>query len=735
MENATIFKNHFEPLENKSIELICQEIQTGKYKAPIEQIRTLTAEGKPKDQINNLKKKLLAFTPSATFEGKRKPEHLESYSGFICLDFDNLSPTELETGFKHISEEPYTAYCFISPSGNGLKVLVQVNSNEKLHTQAYLQVQAYYEYLTNLTIDNSGKDINRLCYMSYDPNLFANPKNNKFEVKAIATHKIKTQSPNPEVLPKSESSNEDYLLFKKQIDFTNRNATYIEGSRNKYLFQLASNCNRVGLKETVVLSFCTQDFDLDRTEIVKTVNSAFKNLDEHGKYTAKTVAEYEEIEIDYLQNTPFIPDEIFDKLPEILRKGCEVFLDKRKRDVFLTSSIGVLSGCLPGVTGVYNQERVYPHLFAFIIAPAASGKGVMKNAQRIAEQYHKRIIESSKAALERYNMELNQYKSNDNKTIEEPPIKPPFRLLFTPANISTAKFIEQLRDNDGSGIIFETEADTMGGNRKQDWGDCSAELRLAFHHERITFSRKTNNEYIEIEEPRVALILSGTPSQTLGIISSAEDGLFSRFIFYVFKGSGDWTDPSPKDNQVTHNYYFDALGTKVLDLVNFLDTTSTIINLTKEQWEDFNQDFKKKLSNIKIFTSEDALSIVYRLGLICYRICMILTAMRKFENGEYKKEYTCTDQDYGIAKKLVNTFIGHSTLIYNNLPNTTHGKAFKSGDTFMKLFDKLQMTFKRQEAIDNGAKMGICNRSVDSFLRNGLGKIITKVKSGLYQKL
>jgi hypothetical protein len=96
--------------------------------------------------------------------------------------------------------------------------------------------------------------------------------------------------------------------------------------------------------------------------------------------------------------------------------------------------------------------------------------------------------------------------------------------------------IEHLQNNDGQGIICETEADTMSGAKKQDWGDYSPALRAAFHHEKITLTRKTNNEYIEINEPRLAVALSGTPAHKAPkLIASAEDGLFSRFLVLCFQ--------------------------------------------------------------------------------------------------------------------------------------------------------------------------------------------------------
>jgi hypothetical protein len=94
---------------------------------------------------------------------------------------------------------------------------------------------------------------------------------------------------------------------------------------------------------------------------------------------------------------------VYDTLPDILREGALAFTDNRKRDVFFTGAIAILSGCLPKVTGVYAQERVYPHLYTFIIAPAASGKGVLKNAKRLADKYHQKVVEESRNAQKSMN--------------------------------------------------------------------------------------------------------------------------------------------------------------------------------------------------------------------------------------------------------------------------------------------------------------------------------------------
>jgi hypothetical protein len=84
--------------------------------------------------------------------------------------------------------------------------------------------------------------------------------------------------------------------------------------------------------------------------------------------------------------------------------------------------------------------------------------------------------------------------------------------VYIPANTSYAKILWHLEQNEGTGIICETEADTLGNVVKQEWGSYSDMLRKSFHHERLSSSRKGNNEFTEVNAPSLSIALSGTPN-------------------------------------------------------------------------------------------------------------------------------------------------------------------------------------------------------------------------------
>ena len=756
MASSTIFKNFTIPVEKKSLLLIGKDIISDKYKTEVEEIRNLIAQGN-KAEADNKKKQLLAFTPSAVFSEKRQMPFLEMYSGFVHLDFDKLTSEQLQTAFAIISKISYTSLCFISPSGNGLKVFVEVSTELEHHDIAYLQVQKYYEDATGLKADPSCKDVTRLCFMSHDPNAYRTIQNEKFIValpQFIQEQQSQTPTAIAPVVPIEQAEPEDLnitFLFNQQIQFTNQKASYTDGNRNNYIYLLASNCNRVGLSQSDTEILCTQHFDLSEREIKTAVNSAYiKHTQEFAKFAksanlqtnkgaSQTINDDDPLE-DYLKTTPTIPDEVFEALPHILKEGARAFTDKRKRDVFFTGAISILSGCLPNVTGVYFQERVFPHLYTFIIAPAASGKGVLKNAKRLADKYHQKILQQSRDAQKVHDNEMADFKQlertkSKGEPAPEKPEKPPFKIVFIPADCSKARMIEHLKANDGKGIICETEADTMSGAKKQDWGDYSTILRAAFHHETVSSTRKTDNQYDEINDPCLAVALTGTPTQAPRLLSSAEDGLFSRFLFYAYKNKIEWQDPSPQSNTIVFNDHFEALSEQVLGLISLMEQSHTTIELTPSQWLTINTEFPLMLSEVVTFTSEDAAGVVYRMGLIFFRLCMILSALRKFENGEMTATIICTDEDFNTVLLIVQTYLEHSLLMFNNLPKQNETMQFHSGDGKRKFFEALPQEFTRKEATEIGTKFKLSARTVDDVLKSATGYTLTKIKAGSYQRI
>ena len=76
-------------------------------------------------------------------------------------------------------------------------------------------------------------------------------------------------------------------------------------------------------------------------------------------------------------STPCIPDEVYANLPDFLKAALIPARTQRERDMLLLGLIANLSGCLPLVRINFDQRFYSPHLYILILAPSASGKGLL----------------------------------------------------------------------------------------------------------------------------------------------------------------------------------------------------------------------------------------------------------------------------------------------------------------------------------------------------------------------
>ena len=753
MKQITIFRNFTQVIGSRTLPEILKAIQQGVYREEILAVRRAVQRGDQKI-ANETKKRLHAFTISGRFEGGRTMANLKEYYPFIILDIDKLQTDVLEKALKVIREMNYTHAYFLSPSGNGCKIIVKVNSEWTQHLSAYLQVAEFYEKKLRLKIDKSGKDITRLCFFSFDENLFSNLKSKTFIVKDTIVkslpfkEKKKMEQPsNVFPLPKKENSKVENRL-QTCLDFTKKKSQYIEGNRNNFVYLFASNCNREGISESEVLNFSKQEFNFSIGELQSSIRSAFHHHgNEHGKNTRnKQSKQYQHLDAqelfyEQMMTTPCFPKMVYQQLPKLLKECCEVFETEREKDVFLTGALGILSGSLTETEGTYDGRTEFSNLFTFIIAPPANGKGAMKYAAMLGDAFHRKLAEERQEALTHYQAQMTEYRSavrdfskgKRNEFPEEPEV-PDLKLFFIPANSSSAMVIKHLQESDGVGVICETEADTLGNVLKQDWGGFSDLLRKAFHFESISYSRKSNDEYIEIREPRLSVVLSGTPGQIFKLIPSAEDGLYSRFCFYAFNSGLNWRDVSVSNKQDLKSF-FEEKSEKVLTMIEFWKEHPEKFSLSKSQWKDLNQHFEKLLIQTGAFERWEALSIVKRMALILFRIAMLLTAIRRFENDDWESELICQEEDYQIAKSLVEVYRVHGFFLFGMLGKAKGINYQQLPNRKKQFYENLPERFKRKEAIEIGKALGSSRATIDRWLKQMTKDYLEQSEYGLYQKI
>ena len=789
MQQVTIFQNFNESVKNIALSEVLQHIKcNSKLKMRIETLRKLYNEGN-KTAYDQLKKSLLAFTPSGTFEGGRKADLLDTYSQYIILDIDKLDAETVQKSKATSIEIPYTLTCFTSPSGAGIKIIVEVDSKSCDHITAYNQVKTFYEAALQQCIDKSGKDVSRLCFYTYDPDIFINENHLIFEIDTDTVVEeipfeptpkpIVFQQKEPEYFPASPLEKVGIIQANLEgaYNLTSQKSNYLPGNRNNFVFLFASNCNRMGIAEIEAQAFANTTFlELTPSETRQAVASAYKHhANEFGKFKTKKakkdnayfkneqnqifpehfspslsgkVGMGQEPSEGFREDTsPTIPEEIFPLLPDLLREGCDVLKDQRQRDVFFTSALAILSGCCNNTTGIYDGDMTYTNLFAFIIAPAASGKGALKYARILAEAYHEKLLTESNRAKQIYVAEMSLYKEaltkalKNGTTIPEEPVEPPFKTLFIPANTSSSMVIKHLKDNNGTGIICESEADTMGNSLKSEWSNYSDLLRKSFHFEPISLSRKSSKEYVEIKQPRLSVAISGTPEQILKLIPNAENGLFSRFIFYAFNNKPVWRDVSPSANRISLTQFFENVSQRVLQFVTFIENNPIDFDLTSAQWQTLNKDFDKHLCETYAFQGQEAQSTVFRAGVIHFRIAMILTALREYENKTSEQQsvssrFFCSEEDFYIAQTLVETYMQHAIHIFERLPKTESKlSAYKTPNIRTNFYAMLPQKFEYQEAAMIGEQLKISNRTTRNYLYHFIeAKLLSKEEHGQYAK-
>ena len=144
-----------------TVKTALDRIKTGKSKELLLDIR----KAKTKKEKNALKANLPSVTFSGTFT-ERNDESLKEASGYMVLDFDDVKSVEAKK--KELSNNSYVFACWESPSGNGVKALIKI-ANPKKFKEHFKEVEKEFK-----GIDPSGKNISRVCYESFDPDIYIN---------------------------------------------------------------------------------------------------------------------------------------------------------------------------------------------------------------------------------------------------------------------------------------------------------------------------------------------------------------------------------------------------------------------------------------------------------------------------------------------------------------------------------------------------------------------------------
>lgn len=680
-------------------------------------------------------------TFSGTFT-QRTDDGLIQHSGLLCFDFDDLKNTE-ETKQKLLSDEFFeTQLLFVSPSGKGIKWVVEIDIEKAPHRDWFNAISNYLLHTYSLEADSQCVNLSRACFLSHDSNCYINtntPKKNKKEFKITEWIKMneKIIVSNHNDLQSNMISNIENLtkvIEEKHIDITPDYQSW----RNLG-FALSDELGENGREYFHRLSRFYQNYSQDETDIQYTscINSqghgiTIKTLFHLAKQAGITDfphfsdfphGEIEEIE--ETEPTPTFSQEIKDSLPIFLRYIVNTSNSNEEGDLLFLGTITAISSCLPNVYGIYNSIEVYPNLFLYLTAQASAGKGKLTHCKHIVQPIHDMYRQE-------YAQEMEDYKLLGCTNIEKPILK----TLFIPANSSSSAVYQMLNKNGGTGLIFETEGDTLATTLKSDFGNFSDGLRKAFHHEMISYMRRKDNEYVEIVKPRLSALLSGTPRQILSLIPDAENGLFSRFIFYYMNTKTEWLDVFEKKTEDTLDDFFKKLGDKFFGLHLKLKEFEEPIHFvfTKQQQEEFNSFFEKTQKDyIDIFGLEIVAS-VRRLGLITFRMAMILTILTYFDKVELKNTMVCNDTIFNCTMTIIKVLLSHTTKVYEMLPSQKSSQ-MQTGNTQAIFLNNLPNQFSRKDYVKIADSLGIKSKRADKLIYKFISsKKVQRSEHGNYLK-
>ena len=415
---------------------------------------------------------------------------------------------------------------------------------------------------------------------------------------------------------------------------------------------------------------------------------------------------------------PNLQDTIFSTLPDFFQKVVQKAESREERDILLLGALGALSACLHKVYGIYDGAQVYPNIYLFISAPASAGKGRLLLCKRLIMPIHWEKRKESQALQQGYEMEVRDYNAARGKGREmEKPVKPPEKLLIIPANSSASGFFQLLSENDGNGLIFETEGDTMVQAIKTDYGNYTDGLRKGTHHEMISYYRKTDHDYKEIEEPCISLVLTGTPKQVPALIPSAENGLLSRFVFYRMNIRPEWKDVFSSGDDNSLKKHFEDLGQEFFTLYKALNENPSIqFCMTLEQHSQFNAFFAQVQEKYLMLQGMEYIATIRRLGLIAFRIAMIFTALRILETGDFSQKQFCSDVDFQNTLAMIRILIKHSSQVFSELPQ--EAMPTKPKDRKEQFLDVLPGKFTRQEFIRLANSIGLTEKTARGYITN-----------------
>jgi hypothetical protein len=265
------FYKNIKSVSPKEVDLyrILDIIKDGTYQELIKNVRLYINNDEKRSEE---KKKLPLVGFGGTFS-TRGNDNLVQHSGLACLDFDHL--LDVEATKAEVNRDKYTLSSFVSPSGDGLKVIVKIPlvSTDKDYKSFYSELQKHYNQYGET--DEATKDISRATFLTFDPDLYLNTDSDLFTDRFIVKE--------IEIKPINVRIDDMDAIATNIITWFNKKWT-TGSNRNNNLFVLSAAFNDYGVDISTAKSYCYHYISKDFTEkeIEMLVNSAYKHTANFG---------------------------------------------------------------------------------------------------------------------------------------------------------------------------------------------------------------------------------------------------------------------------------------------------------------------------------------------------------------------------------------------------------------------------------------------------------------------
>ena len=406
--------------------------------------------------------------------------------------------------------------------------------------------------------------------------------------------------------------------------------------------------------------------------------------------------------------TPYLAE---GQLPTLLAEALSVSPEGETRDMLLLSLLTNCAYALPAMRMLHGRpHHTYsPELLTMIVAPAASGKGIMNYGRLL----------------------LQAIEGNNGKQV------------YIPANSSASALLKMMDEYNGRGIVFATEMDTLTQTLRAAYGQFGDIVRCIFEHETVSQLRRQNNEFIEIRSPRIAMLLSGTPNQVSPLLRNRENGLMSRFACYVVNNRMDFDDhvwDVEEEGNIPHeSMLYDRLATDLGDRYLWMETAGheCYFYLTNTQLKTIKRMFRSEYDTYSAEFGDLFDASLKRMPVIMKRIGMILAGLRLDMTKPLPERVVCSEEDFQTMLLIGHKLLMHAAMVFQMMPELKATPVGEIGGNMLQrqFFQMLPTDFTKQDAVKQAEVLGIGYKTIDRWLQKSINcNEIQHVAHGKYCK-